>query len=185
MDDVVEAAIKQACGLMSDFHLGPLDGRDIVFLLIAQTLIKKDPTPDERIQALGLLEGELYPAGCHWGSLSKALGGKPTPRPSRKRGNDKFTHATRDITIANTITLVCRDFGLRPTRSRATRDKDGPESACSIVTKALSRLGIYMSEDAVEKIWRQGSELIKISESGDAGAIRALLRLQPRVIGSK
>ena len=41
------------------------------------------------------------------------------------------------------------DEGFAPTRNPATEK----ESACSIVTEALSRRGVNLGEKAVEKIW--------------------------------
>lgn len=45
-------------------------------------------------------------------------------------------------------------LGFRPTRNRATE----AEFACSIVARALGRLGVHLSESAVEKIWERFSD---------------------------
>lgn len=50
--------------------------------------------------------------------------------------------------------------GFRPTRNVASRYEDKIESACSIVCVALRRLGINLTEDAIEKIWRKSDELL-------------------------
>ena len=51
--------------------------------------------------------------------------------------------------------------GLRPTRNRASRHKQGGgESACSLVVLALRSVGMgHQSEDAIEKIWNERAEL--------------------------
>jgi hypothetical protein len=167
-----EAAIKNACVFLSDMHLRRLEGRDITFLFVAYALLR-GATPEKRICAIGLSEAELYPDGCPWGSLSKTLGVSLNKRKPRKPGADAFAYGTRDISVANAVRITSRDFGFRPTRNRAARDTEGAESACSIIAQALHRLGIHMSEDAVEKSWRRGSRIIKMSR--DELAKQALL----------
>jgi hypothetical protein len=44
------------------------------------------------------------------------------------------------------------------TRNDATRDKGTQESACSIVQKALARVGVHMEERTVEDIWSNRPE---------------------------
>ena len=49
--------------------------------------------------------------------------------------------------------------GFRPTRNVASRGGE-TESACSIVRAALERIGVYLSEDAIEKIWQKSDDLL-------------------------
>ena len=60
----------------------------------------------------------------------------------------------RDLFIVSAIERA-RSRGFHPTRSNTSRDKGSAESACSIVQKALARLGVNMSERMVEDIWSQ------------------------------
>jgi hypothetical protein len=68
---------------------------------------------------------------------------------SRKRGQNPFTHDTRNLLIRKTIHGLKR-FGYRPTRNAAQKKQ---ECGCSIVVKALADGGLYMTEDSVKKIW--------------------------------
>ena len=76
---------------------------------------------------------------------------------SKTRGLRRTYAADRDGHIAEAVYVAARR-GFRPTRNEATRDKEKPgepagQSACSIVTKALARVGVPMSERNVEDIW--------------------------------
>jgi len=73
------------------------------------------------------------------------------PKLLRARGRHKAGgYVPRDAAIVGAIKLVER-LGFKPTRGRARTGK--AESACSIVYKALARVGIHMnSERAVERI---------------------------------
>jgi hypothetical protein len=74
-----------------------------------------------------------------------------SPKPvSRKRGRysqDEFW--ARDQFIVKAVECVVAR-GFAPTRNQASEH----QSACSIVTAALARLGENLSEAAVVKIWR-------------------------------
>jgi hypothetical protein len=70
----------------------------------------------------------------------------------RKRGQRKADNTYRDMTIAYHLILPLLDR-FNATRNEATKQKDETESACSIVTKALERAKIHMSEKTVEDIW--------------------------------
>jgi hypothetical protein len=154
----VEAAIDHAFRFLSEAFPFRMERREIVFYLVATTLLEEDASRDERIKAIALLEGELFPKGMpHGGSLARGLGWKgEVPRVSRKRGGDGYANGARDITIANAVRGIHQKFGFSPTRNKATNQ----ESACSIVNLALRRSGIHMSEAAVERIWRKGSKII-------------------------
>lgn len=68
-----------------------------------------------------------------------------------RKGANKYLYRDRFIAEAVHLTVAS---GFDPYRSKATRDRDGKESACSIVHKALGHLGVNtVTEDAVEKVW--------------------------------
>ena len=76
--------------------------------------------------------------------------------PQRSRGGDDLALSFRDMYLSDTVQHLIDEFGLAATRSAATRDKSGNESACSIVAKACARIGCNFSEDAIEKMCRHG-----------------------------
>jgi hypothetical protein len=65
------------------------------------------------------------------------------PRSARKRGRDPAANLIRDGVIWQTVNFVAKAYSIRPTRSDA---KNPRSSACSIVGKALARIGIHMTE---------------------------------------
>lgn len=70
--------------------------------------------------------------------------------PRRRRGRyDPHQNHNRDFAIACAVMALTRG-GLFPTRNEATERP----SACSTVSIALERIGIQLSEGAVNKIWR-------------------------------
>ena len=70
---------------------------------------------------------------------------------SRKRGRNRLDNVVRDFAIATTVEGIAQRYSLPSTRNTSTTT----ESGCSIVTKALQRLGIHMSEANVNAIWRR------------------------------
>jgi hypothetical protein len=74
----------------------------------------------------------------------KIIGNKARP-PHRSRGS----YHARNRYIAAAVRIIT-ELGYLPTRSPAQRNE---ESACSIVTKALTELRRSMSEERVQKIW--------------------------------
>jgi hypothetical protein len=66
--------------------------------------------------------------------------------------------ALRDLNIASTVQEIAREFGLRPTRNRASR---AHASACSIVAEVLADLKINLSEAGVEHAWKEYRRFIK------------------------
>jgi integrase len=79
--------------------------------------------------------------------------------PDRGRGGDTFNNLARDVAIVMSVNLASTRLGLSDTRSDATRQKGGRESACSIVAEACCRLGMNLSEDAINKIWGKRERL--------------------------
>ena len=67
-----------------------------------------------------------------------------------KPGPDARSLAVRDTVIRQTVAWIARRYDLKPTRNVAT---DTAASSCSVVSEALSRIGIHLSEGAVAKIW--------------------------------
>jgi hypothetical protein len=78
----------------------------------------------------------------------------------RQRGHYvKGTSWRRDLRVAQMVARVA-ERGFPPTRNAASRT----ESACSIVSTALQRCGVHMSERRVEGIWN--NVRIKFALSG-------------------
>jgi hypothetical protein len=73
-----------------------------------------------------------------------------------KRGRDPRVNLMRDIIIANVIINLREDFGISPTRNPDRSEKT--HSGCSIVTGLLQEIGLRISEDAVERIWKRCKE---------------------------
>jgi hypothetical protein len=107
---------------------------------------------------------------CEWGALAVSSAGNiPLPlrryiadklleqaeAARRKRGQHPDTFLLRNFSIMYAVARLS-ERGFHPTRNPAQRSQ---ESACSIVTVALGRVGTHMSEDNVEKVWGQRSQL--------------------------
>jgi hypothetical protein len=81
---------------------------------------------------------------------------------SKEKGLRRTYAAGRDGDIAYAVWDATMR-GFHPTRNEATRRKEAlgkpaGQSACSIVTKALARVGVHMSERSIEDIWAAKSE---------------------------
>jgi hypothetical protein len=72
------------------------------------------------------------------------------PGPSRKGRSAK---RRRDFWITHVIELLVDKYDLTPTRSRGSKYQQ-QLTACAIVARALSKLGITLAESAVEAICR-------------------------------
>ena len=72
------------------------------------------------------------------------------PVPAR-RGQHPLNNFVRDLAISALVQSAANAYRLRPTRNPAKTTK---EFGCSIVQKALERLGIYMTETNVVHIWQ-------------------------------
>jgi hypothetical protein len=90
---------------------------------------------------------------------AEVLGRQSQGAPRRRRGRDPYGNHVRDFHITSAVLNVAR-LGLKPTRNRATEK----ESACSIVRGALEKLGVHLSEAAVEKIWERVSHEFPFKE---------------------
>lgn len=84
--------------------------------------------------------------------LAKSFG---RPLPSKRT----LANRERNAQICFAINDLVQQ-GFRPTQNVASRYGEQIKSACSIVCSALRRLGIHLTEDAIEKIWRGSDELL-------------------------
>jgi hypothetical protein len=78
-------------------------------------------------------------------------------RNSRPVMPSGMKHFWRNWTI-NTAVEYGREAGLAPTRGRHQRYTSGAHSACSLVADELKEVGLHISEDGVEKIWRSSEK---------------------------
>jgi hypothetical protein len=93
-------------------------------------------------------------------------GGHPPPTARGKRGPKRETNIDRDRTLVVMVQWVITHHGLAATRNRAARENEkAPESACSFVARTL--YSGELSEDAVEKIWRQRSLTASVGPNGE------------------
>lgn len=73
------------------------------------------------------------------------------PRPRKHR----LQNRARDGVIFDCINDAIK-LGFSPTRNAASRGReDCTLSACAIVATALSKIGMHISEEAVEKVWNK------------------------------
>ena len=81
--------------------------------------------------------------------LQRLTGQDPLPRkPGRHSG---YEYRNRDAFIVGVINTIVSSRGVNPTRNR---EQKNVESACSILHKALVRLGVKtLNERAIERIW--------------------------------
>jgi len=105
---------------------------------------------------------------------------------SKTRGVRRTYAAGRDGLIAYAVwdATMC---GFRPTRNEATRRKEAlgepaSQSACSIVTKALARVGVHMSERSIEDIWAAKSEQLMQAVEAENERDRAELAASAPVV---
>jgi hypothetical protein len=64
----------------------------------------------------------------------------------------RSTYLGRNFWIAFSVNEAMKR-GFAPTRNAESRGNKARESACSIVTTALARVGVHLSERTVEDIW--------------------------------
>jgi hypothetical protein len=76
------------------------------------------------------------------------------PPKTRPRGPRWHDHWCRNIYICALIDLVCRQYGVRPTRNRNSRRAKRGQSGISLVVAGLARNKIVIDEDTVQRhIW--------------------------------
>lgn len=113
-----------------DLRPGKLDKNKVLANLIVETMEAGRPlNPYLRERAIALLRRG------------------PSATPGKHRNGPRT--AMRDVQIVCAI-LIAQKHGLARTRNGATKIR---HSACSIVAEELSRIGIHLSEPAIEKIW--------------------------------
>jgi hypothetical protein len=78
--------------------------------------------------------------------------------PAPQRGGSPHGQHRRNLYIVGMVSRLV-DMGIKPTRNRAARD--GAESGCSAVAKALARVGIHIDETGVEKVWAKRSRYVR------------------------
>lgn len=83
--------------------------------------------------------------------LQRAAGRAPL---KRKPGRGEYDLWFRNICICLLVRNACAWLGVRPTRSLASKRPERRPSGCSIVAEALARVGVPISEEAVQQhIW--------------------------------
>ena len=161
---------------MSDLSRSGLDDDSINKLFsILNELFKKQqphfagsPFHDNewyRVTAAYMLERSVPPSPWRDYILIMLRHTRPVLRTGAK-------HVWRNIILTLCVELG-RAAGLDPTRGRHQRYTNGAHSTCSLVADELKAFGMHLSEDAVEKIWRQtaprlfGSRRKKLSPVSD------------------
>ena len=97
------------------------------------------------------------------GLIEWSFAGETKCGKGRRRDDANISRDSLIASAVEELSIKCRGRGLHATRSRERSRKSRElgtkraESACSIVHKALARLGVYMTEANVEKIWRARS----------------------------
>ena len=117
----------------------------------------KMPEADEALRRLAaefLKRGETMPKALQDYIVEVLCAPLPPSKFTTLRGG----RASRDLSIATTVETIAREFGLKPTRNRASR---AHVSACSIVAEVLADLKINLSEAGVEHIWKEYCRFIK------------------------
>jgi hypothetical protein len=86
---------------------------------------------------------------------SRRLSGDIQSSPKRGRGRSATDNSLRDVVIAGRLIPNLLPLGFHATRNDATEG----ECACSIVSDALGRVGISLSERRIAEIWGSYSHL--------------------------
>lgn len=86
----------------------------------------------------------------------------------RKPGRGECDLWYRNLLMCVLVTKACAWLGIRPTRNRGSRRAGRGLSGCSIVAEALTRVGIPISEDALQQhIWLgPWGEVVRGARSG-------------------
>jgi hypothetical protein len=123
----------------------------------------KMPEADEALRRLAaefLKRGETMPKALQDYIVEVLC----APLPSSKFTTLRRGRTSRDLSIATTVKEIAREFGVKPTRNRASR---AHVSACSIVAEVLADLKINLSEAGVEHAWKEYRRFIKIRLSSE------------------
>jgi hypothetical protein len=165
----VEAAIEAACSVFDRHpeYLQPLPSVErlnhLHQLAAAGLYVMQDKTIPEDIRMIicDLVLGKVAESG-----------GRAGPRRQGRYVKGAFWR--RDLRIAQAVALIV-ERGFLPTRNDASRTNRS-QSACSIVSTALKRRGVHMSDRTLEDIWNN----VRIDRATEAiwnnvGIERALL----------
>lgn len=138
-------------GLLEPVFPEAYDGMQV--RLLVERALNGDVEADEqlRVAAIILLEAGM-PLPVALGQYVTGILREALPR------KHKLANRERDIQICFAVQRIAEQ-GFRPTRNVASRGGE-TQSACSIVRAALERMGIYLSEDAIEKIWQKSGDLL-------------------------
>ena len=131
----------------------PTGHDEMNFVLLVRRAQNGDTRTDEqlRVAAIMLLEdGRPLPT-----ALSQYVADILRAALPRKH---KLANRRRDEEICFCVKLLVEQ-GFQPTRNVASRGGE-MKSACSIVRAALERIGVFLSEDAIEKIWQKSGDLL-------------------------
>jgi hypothetical protein len=74
------------------------------------------------------------------------------PDTERGRGVSPHDNFLRDCILIRAVNHISETFGLFATRNECTTDS---VSACSVVAEACKEVGVDLTENAVNKIWRK------------------------------
>lgn len=101
--------------------------------------------------------GELMPAPV--AEFAKELLMKKSVSRNRRRGGDPHANAFRDQFIKSALYNLKENFGILPTRSEATKDKEIRISGSAIVSGVLQSRGFEIEERGVEEVWGKREKL--------------------------
>jgi hypothetical protein len=142
-EEAIEQAIKMVRGFVCLFKPSMLD---------PVAAAQRDEARRWLIAVIPTLPAQLAPPpGMTEFILQRLTGQDPLPR---KRGRHSgYEYRNRDAFIVGVIKVIAKSRGINPTRNREQRKV---ESACSILHKALRRLGVKnLDERAIESIWEK------------------------------
>jgi hypothetical protein len=78
----------------------------------------------------------------------------------RRRGTDPYARTYRNFNIVIALVHLVRHFGLAPTRSAVSTEKNTNDCACSIVAEACRQVGVNITESGIAKIWFRRAKLL-------------------------
>jgi hypothetical protein len=136
---------------------GHIDGGDLVYDDdLGGKLIKKAPSDPDADAVLCGFAAEFIHRGCVMPArLSEFIGNKlwnQSQAVARGRGRRPHTNSRRNAYILFAVKLL---------HERGFHQTTQSDSACSIIAKALARIGMPTSEQNVAKVWGQFSHLVE------------------------
>jgi hypothetical protein len=153
--------------LRDELQKGLREGRLTLTNHAVMAADKGDEIADAALRAVyAEMQGAIHAATMLGGTVPKwgpghlqisAYGQRAVLRAPNERGQGHRWHDgwMRNIQICRLIDAACREFGVRPTRNRASRRDDRAPSGISLVVAALARNKIHLHESSVqENIWK-------------------------------